>query len=152
MKTYFIALVTSLIASCAPVVSYAGAPNCTSVRHIIASGNVTVSASDCIISIEKTVFEDTTVNLPSDASAGDEITVISATSYELDQCEMYYDDYLERDVTICWPGSIYVLAGEALIDGSNVFGMAGMYDILAPSRQTIKFTFGGVNWTSDYEY
>lgn len=150
MKSLFIVL--SILFS-TPV--YAGAANCSGTTQITASGlDYYASTSDCIISVEKTVSEDTFIHLPANAQAGDEFTIQDNTSYSLDTCDSYYDEESMQTIYYCWPYGFSIQSMDAgngvLVDGGDLLSDAGYYLVGSPHRDRIKLTFDGSNWQAEY--
>lgn len=133
--------------------SYAGSANCTGVTAITASGlTYNASSSDCVISVEKTVYEDTLIVLPA-GQLGDEFTVQDNTSYSLDHCdEPYWDEETQQNITFCYPYGVSISAVNALVDEAGTLTLSGYYVQGSPQRQRVKLTFDGSNWQAQYSY
>ena len=134
--------------------SFAGAPNCTGTTTITASGvDVYPSLSDCKISVSKSIFEFTAVHLPAGASQGDEFTIEDNSSYEMDECIEYWDEYDERMVQLCWPAGVDITAVDypnETVEQSASVSLSGYYVPSAPARQRVKYILLGTDWVGTY--
>lgn len=143
MKYVFILL--SLVLS---LNAYAGSSGCSSASspalHSVTSGDYTAQSSDCIVSVDKSVFEFTYVYLPESPSAGDEFLIVENTSAEPECTEYEGENY-------CWPAGVGVQSANQSSNGitvdNSVTAVAGDF------HEQIKLTYdGNGNWAAEYIY
>lgn len=128
--------------------AYAGSSGCSSAStpafHSVTSGDYNAQSSDCVISVDKSVFEFTYIYLPESPSTGDEFLIVENTSAE-PECTVFEGE------TYCWPAGVGAQAYNQSQTGITVD--YSVTAVLGDFHEQVKLIYDGSgNWAAQYIY